>query len=373
MNIAFDAKRAFHNTRGLGNYSRDLIRILQEHKVGHLYLFNPQKREIQGVVIDEHTTEITPQSFFWRKLKSLWRSVKITDIAKQLPIDIYHGLSGEIPKGIYKHIPTVVTIHDLIFMRYPELYSFFDRKIHYRKFLYAAQHSEHIIAISEQTKQDIISYLGISEEKITVVYQGCHRAFKKIYTETQKETIRKKYHLPKKFVLNVGAIEPRKNALEIVKAIEPLPDISLVLVGKQTAYYQQIEAYCEAHQLKDRVQALSNVPMEDLAIIYQLAEVFCYPSIFEGFGIPIIEALFSKTPVISSQGSCFAEAGGTHSVYVNLQNAEKEIRKAIVSITTDEELRRQMVEEGYRHAQHFTDEAVFENLMKVYKKVKSEY
>ena len=372
MNIAFDAKRAFHNTRGLGNYSRDLIRILQEHKVGHLYLFNPQKREIQGVVIDEHTTEITPQSFFWRKLKSLWRSVKITDIAKQLPIDIYHGLSGEIPKGIYKHIPTVVTIHDLIFMRYPELYSFFDRKIHYRKFLYAAQHSEHIIAISEQTKQDIISYLGISEEKITVVYQGCHQAFKKIYTETQKETIRKKYHLPEKFVLNVGAIEPRKNALEIVKAIEPLRDISLVLVGKQTAYYQQIEAYCEAHQLKDRVQALSNVPMEDLAIIYQLAEVFCYPSIFEGFGIPIIEALFSKTPVISSQGSCFAEAGGTHSVYVNLQNAEKEIHKAIVSITTDEELRRQMVEEGYRHAQHFTDEAVFENLMKVYKKVKSE-
>ena len=348
MNIAFDAKRAFHNTRGLGNYSRDLIRILQEHKVGHLYLFNPQKREFQGVVIDEHTTEITPQSFFWRKLKSLWRSVKITDIAQQL------------------------TIHDLIFMRYPELYSFFDRKIHYRKFLYAAQHSEHIIAISEQTKQDIISYLGISEEKITVVYQGCHRAFKKIYTETQKETIRKKYHLPEKFVLNVGAIEPRKNALEIVKAIEPLRDISLVLVGKQTAYYQQIEAYCEAHQLKDRVQALSNVPMEDLAIIYQLAEVFCYPSIFEGFGIPIIEALFSKTPVISSLGSCFAEAGGTHSVYVNLQNAEKEIRKAIVSITTDEVLRRQMVEEGYRHAQHFTDEAVFENLMKVYKKVKSE-
>ena len=100
--------------------------------------------------------------------------------------------------------------------------------------------------------------------------------------------------------------------------------------------------------------------------------MFCYPSIFEGFGIPIIEALFSKTPVISSQGSCFAEAGGTHSVYVNLQNAEKEIRKAIVSITTDEVLRRQMVEEGYRHAQHFTDEAVFENLMKVYKKVKSE-
>ena len=369
MNIAFDAKRAFHNTRGLGNYSRDLIRILQEHKVGHLYLFNPQKREFQGVVIDEHTTEITPQSFFWRKLKSLWRSVKITDIAKQLPIDIYHGLSGEIPKGIYKHIPTVVTIHDLIFMRYPELYSFFDRKIHYRKFLYAAQHSEHIIAISEQTKQDIISYLGISEEKITVVYQGCHQAFKKIYTETQKETIRKKYHLPEKFVLNVGAIEPRKNALEIVKAIEPLEDMSLVLVGKPTQYYEEIKRYCESHNLSERVQLLSGVSMEELAIIYQLATVFCYPSVFEGFGIPIIEALFSKTPVITSKGSCFPEAGGAHSIYVNLDRAATEIREAIVKITTDEALRNEMITEGYHYAQRFTDEAVFQELMKVYNQV----
>ena len=88
MNIAFDAKRAFHNTRGLGNYSRDLIRILQEHKVGQLFLFNPKPAKTQRLTLDAQTTEITPQSFFWKKLKSLWRSVKITDIVKQLPIDI---------------------------------------------------------------------------------------------------------------------------------------------------------------------------------------------------------------------------------------------------------------------------------------------
>ena len=120
MNIAFDAKRAFHNTRGLGNYSRDLIRILQEHKVGRLFLFNPKPAKTQRLTLDAQTTEITPQSFFWKKLKSLWRSVKITDIVRQLPVDIYHGLSGEIPRNIHKHVPTVVTIHDLIFMRYPQ-------------------------------------------------------------------------------------------------------------------------------------------------------------------------------------------------------------------------------------------------------------
>lgn len=369
MNIAFDAKRAFHNTRGLGNYSRDLIRILQEHKVGRLFLFNPKPAKTQRLTLDAQTTEITPQSFFWKKLKSLWRSVKITDIAKQLPIDIYHGLSGEIPRNIHKHVPTVVTIHDLIFMRYPQLYSYFDRKIHYRKFFYAAQHAQHIIAISEQTKRDIIDYLKVPESKITVVYQGCHQAFKQEYTKAEKAAVRAKYHLPERFVLNVGAIEPRKNALEIVKAIAPLPDLSLVLVGAQTAYYQQIEEYCKAHNLSDRVLALKGVSMQELAMIYQQAEVFCYPSVFEGFGIPIIEALFSRVPVITSQGSCFAEAGGAHSCYISLDNATDEIREAIVRISSDRLLREEMIEKGYTHAQHFTDEAVYQQLMAVYKKI----
>ena len=112
--------------------------------------------------------------------------------------------------------------------------------------------------------------------------------------------------------------------------------------------------------------ALRGVSMQELAMIYQLAEVFCYPSVFEGFGIPIIEALFSKTPVITSQGSCFAEAGGAHSIYINLENAATEIRQAIERIQADEALRTTMVNEGYAYAQHFTDEAVFAHLMKVY-------
>ena len=371
MNIALDAKRAFHNTRGLGNYSRDLIRILQEHEIGHLYLFNPQKRKFLGVKIDNNTTEITPQSFFWKKLKSLWRSLKITAIARDLPIDIYHGLSGEIPHNIHRYVPTVVTIHDLIFMRYPQLYSFFDRKMHYRKFLYAAHNAQHIIAISEQTKQDIIRYLGVPENKISVVYQGCHKAFKQTYTEAEKAAVRIKYQLPERFVLNVGAIEPRKNALEIVKAIAPLPDLSLVLVGKQTAYYQQIRNYAQQHHMEHRVQALKGVTMEELAIIYQLSEVFCYPSVFEGFGIPIIEALFSGVPVITTQGSCFPEAGGSNSIYISLTNAAQEIRQAITHINSHPQLRQQMINSGYQHAQNFTDEAVYKQLITVYQQLLS--
>jgi len=187
--------------------------------------------------------------------------------------------------------------------------------------------------------------------------------------QKEKAAVRAKYALPARFVLNVGAIEPRKNALEIVKAIAPLSDLSLVLVGAQTAYYQQIVAYCKTHNLSHRVLALKGVSMQELAMIYQQAEVFCYPSVFEGFGIPIIEALFSRVPVITSEGSCFAEAGGAHSCYIQLDKAADEIREAIVRISSDRVLREEMIEKGYAHAQHFTDEAVYQQLMAVYKQV----
>lgn len=368
MKIGFDAKRAFHNTRGLGNYSRDLIRILQERNFADLYLFNPKPKKNARVSISSRTHIITPSTPFWKKLKSLWRLLKISDLAQKKNLNIYHGLSGEIPIGIHKHTKTIVTIHDLIFVRYPNLYSFFDRKIHFWKFKYAARHSHHIIAISEQTKRDIIQYLGISAEKISVVYQGCHQAFKQSYSEEQKQLIRKKYSLPKNFVLSVGAIEPRKNALEIVKAIKNL-DISLVLVGSKTKYFNKIETFCKENKMEDRVHTLQNVSMEDLAIIYQLASVFCYPSVFEGFGIPIIEALFSKVPIITSVGSCFSEAGGKYSEYIHLEDAANEIEQAITSILTHQEKRNLMIEKGFEHAQNFTDEAVYKSLKAVYQSI----
>src|SRR5690554_6805482 len=159
-------------------------------------------------------------------------------------IEIYHGLSGEIPIGLPKNVKSVVTIHDLIFMRYPELYSFFDRKIHFWKFRYAAKKADCVIAISEQTKRDIVEFLKINPEKIKVVYQGCADVFKENFSSEEKESVRKKFNLPEKFVLNVGTIEERKNALTIVKAIHDL-DIKLVLVGRKTKYYQKIEDYVQ--------------------------------------------------------------------------------------------------------------------------------
>src|SRR5690606_16203402 len=195
---------------------------------------------------------------FWKKLKSLWRLLGQKTQIRKDKLDIFHGLSGEIPIGLPKNVKSVVTNHALIIMRYPELYSFSDRKIHFWKFRYAAKKADCVIAISEQTKQDIIHYLKINPEKIKVVYQGCSDIFKQDFSSQEKESVRKKLNLPNDFVLNVGTIEERKNALTIVKAIKDL-NIKLVLVGRKTKYYQQIEKYVQQNGIQDKIIHLSGI------------------------------------------------------------------------------------------------------------------
>lgn len=368
MRIGFDAKRAFHNGTGLGNYSRDLLRILSKFYADNTYfLYNPKKAKLLRYHLSANNIEVLPKSKFWKKFSSIWRQKAIVKQLVEDKIDVYHGLSGELPKGIEKtNIRTVVTIHDLIFVRYPELYSFFDRKIHFAKFKHAAQIADVVIAISEQTKRDIVEFLKINPNKIKVIYQGCAMAFKKEYTHSLKEKIKAKYKLPKEFILNVGTIEKRKNLLSIVQAIKNI-DTKLVVIGNDKSNYaKEVKRYIINNKLNDKVLFLKNVPIEELAIIYQLATLFVYPSIFEGFGIPIIEALYSKIPVITSKDGCFSEAGGDNSVYINPLHVS-ELEEAIKQLLSNPQQQKEMVEKGWEFAQKFNDEVIVEIIYKLYK------
>ena len=133
--------------------------------------------------------------------------------------------------------------------------------------------------------------------------------------------------------MNVGTIEKRKNVLSIIKAIKEI-DTKLVVIGKKTAYFTEINTYILENNLQNKVIFLENVELKELAAIYKIATVFIYPSVFEGFGIPIIEALYSKTPVISSKGGCFLEAGGENSIYINALNPEEFCSRLGPSSTT---------------------------------------
>jgi glycosyltransferase involved in cell wall biosynthesis len=280
-------------------------------------------------------------------------------------IQIFHGLSGEIPYGLKKKgIKTVVTVHDLIFMRYPQFYSFFDRNIHKAKARYAVKNADVVVAVSEQTKSDVIEFFGIDPSKIKVIYQGCHEMFKQIFSTTEKDEVRQKFNLPKNYILNVGTIEARKNILIGVKAIKDI-DTHLVIVGSETSYFKEVKSYIYENNLSSKVTFLKGVTTQELAILYQAASLFIYPSLFEGFGIPIIEALFSGTPVISSEGGCFAEAGGSSSMYVNPQSPEA-LKAAINIVLNNEALSATMIENGYAYAQRFTPESIANSFADVY-------
>lgn len=361
MRIAYDAKRFFHNTSGLGNYSRDLVRMVAEkYKDVELLLIDkrPSERGSDIVSLPNVEVETLEKGTFSRQLK-------LGKQAEKNKVDIFHGLSGELPlRWGKKNIKKVVTIHDLIFLRYPEYYSFFDRKIHLWKFKKAAKAADKIIAISEQTRRDIVKYLGVGEEKVKVIYQGCHASFKEKISEDKAREVREKFKLPEHYLLSVGTIEKRKNLLSVVKAIKDL-DIPLVVVGRKTPYFKKIESYIKKHTMHGRVHFLEGVSMQELSVLYKEANLFVYASFFEGFGIPVIEALFSGTAVITSNTSSMPEAGGEAAMYVDPKNVE-DIRSKIKYLWENPEERKRRVALGYEHAEKFEDDGIASDLMWLY-------
>lgn len=365
MKIAFDAKRIFSSVSGLGNYSRDLVRILSEYYPENQYILISKKTSEKGSEILKRSNI----SHLRTSKGTLSRQFKMGTDAQNLGADIFHGLSGELPlKWNGKPIKKVVTIHDLIFERYPEYYTWIDRKIHFWKFKKAAESADKIIAISEQTKDDIIHYLKVPESKIEVIYQGCHHAFKEEHDEELIKTVKEKFQLPDRFILNVGTIEPRKNLLNVVKALQGT-QIPLVVVGtKKPKYFQLVQK--EIDQNKINAQFLTGVSMKELAVIYRLADIFIYPSFFEGFGIPVIEALFSKTVVITSNTSCLPEAGGPDSVYIDPKN-HLDIQAKIKFLWENESERKRRADKGFDFVQKFNDEPIANELMNFYQKIMS--
>jgi glycosyltransferase involved in cell wall biosynthesis len=263
-------------------------------------------------------------------------------------------------------VKSVVTIHDLIFLRYPEYYPFVDRTIYSLKFKHACKVADKIIATSEATKHDIISFFGTDHQKIEVVYQTCDPVFRKTVTSAVKYEIRKKYNLPEKFILYLGTIELRKNALSLIKAyLSHNIDIPLLIAGKPTGYMNEINEYLRQHPSGNSVLFRHAIESEDLPALYQSAEVFVYPSVFEGFGIPILEALCSGVPVITSTGSCFIETGGDAALYCDPLDISQ-IGNCLSNVLNNADTRKSMIEKGFKHSTLFEEANVADNMMNVY-------
>ncbi len=385
MNIGFEAKRAFTNGTGLGHYSRTLIRSLAEYFPEHKYtLFTPKMTDRFPTDQFNNIKVFTPQSFPSTLFTGAWRSSWVKSDLKRLGIDVYHGLSHEIPIGIKQTgIPSTVTIHDLIFERYPEQFKPIDVRIYRYKFSYACRNADRVIAISQQTKDDIINFYKIPEEKITICYQSCNPSFAETVSESEKQRIKKLYNLPDEYLLYVGSVIERKNLLTICKALYQLKEktnLPLIVIGDGGTYKKQVQQYIAENGLQGQVRFLADDPgisslksfrsAKDFPAIYQQASCMIYPSIFEGFGIPVLEALWSRTPVITSNISCLPETGGDAAFYVD-PFSTNEMAEAILQVTQNNALRETMISKGWLHAQNFTQQKCAEGVMNVYKSLKT--
>jgi glycosyltransferase involved in cell wall biosynthesis len=370
LKIAFDAKRVYNNPTGLGNYGRMLIGALQDLQAIKLYAFTPK---IKLQVTYKHVVLVEPTHTISKIFKGIWRMVAPSFYCKQNNIQLYHGLSNELPFFTKRNkLKTIVTIHDLIFLRYPAYYPFFDRLLYYFKSKYACKTANHIVAISEQTKRDIVSYYKIPNNKISVIPLAVDGVFLQHHSSDFLMKVKQKYQLIKPYFITVGTVENRKNQLNIIKALKQLynREIELIIVGKHSSNYAKtVKDFIHNHALAARFLKVDNT--NELAALYKQSLALIYVSEFEGFGIPPLEAMACGTAIIASNTSSIPEVCGNAALYVNPYNTS-EIKDAMLQIIEDADLVNNLIKQGNKQIELFNINAIASKYLQLYNKVVAE-
>lgn len=369
MKIGFDAKRLFLNNTGLGNYSRFVVdSLLQYFPENQYFLYSPktEKKKSTAHYYNHPQIQLIRPKGIFTLIKSLWRTYFISFEKSIQELDIYHGLSHELPLGLPKHVKKILTVHDVIFLHFPHLFHPIDVWIYKKKLISSCKIADVIIAISEQTKQDLISFLGVDSKKIKVIYQGCNQVYFSKFSSAEQQLVKNKYHLPDKFILNVGSIEERKNVgllVEALSIITPSKRPHVVLIGKRTNYTKHVEKLIKQFQVEEFVHILPYISFEDLPGIYQQAKLFAYTSIIEGFGIPILEAMVSEIPVLVPDGSCYKEVVGPNGKFFKQGNAKDLANNIETLISTDQT---ELIERQKIYAKKFFEDSIQKLYQEVY-------
>lgn len=365
--LAFDAKRIFNNRTGLGNYGRMLLGAIQDINALKLYLFTPKKSisiSFNNAILVEPTT--TTGKIF----KGIWRMVAPAYYCKKNGIKLYHGLTNELPFFTKQNqLKTIVTIHDLIFLRYPTYYPYFDRKLYKFKSKYACKTANHIIAISEQTKRDIVDFYKIPESKISVIPLAVDATFAKHFNQDELKAVKAKYQINKPYFITVGTVETRKNQLNIVKALQELKnrEFELIIVGGVGSNYaKKVKQYAEANVIAARFLKVDST--HDLAALYKQSMALVYVSEFEGFGIPPIEAMAAQTPIIASNTSSIPEVCGDAAIYVN-PHSVTEIKDAMKLIATNQAVANNLIQKGIKQIERFNINTIASAYLQLYKQL----
>jgi glycosyltransferase involved in cell wall biosynthesis len=366
MRIGIDARLVFYHKAGIGQYILRLTQALaQIDHTDQFVIFKSRK----------DATPIVNQSNF--KMQRLWTpshhrferwamSIELLPF----PLDILH--SPDFIPPAHAWCPSVITVHDLAFLKYPR---FLTRNSahYYGQVDLAARHADHIIAVSESTKRDTAQLLGVPNEKITVIYEAAHPVFRPVANIDALARVRTQYHLPENFILFVSTIEPRKNLPTLLRAYRRLrdnykSDAVLAIAGSRGWLFEEVDKVIAELKLEDAVRFLGNVPNEELVYLYNAAKLFVFPSFYEGFGLPPLEAMACGTPVIVSNVSSLPEVVGDAGMLINPEDVEG-LTVAMWRVLSDETLRQELRTKGLKRAQIFSWERAARETLEVYKKI----
>jgi glycosyltransferase involved in cell wall biosynthesis len=362
MRIGFDAKRFFHNKTGLGNYSRSLINSLVELIPGNDYFLFDSNGRSENITPPAGTEIVHPT----RRIP-LWRQIGISNQIEKLKLDIYHGLSAELPISRPRGTKQVVSIHDIIFIKYSEYYKFFDRLIYTYKTRHAIYNADAVICASQVTKNDLMQIFSIDSEKVKVVYQSCAPEFNKSTSQEYIDQFKRENQLPSKFMLCVSKFEKRKNHIRLINAWRTLPTeqrLPLILIGQIGDTFEQVQSLVNQIEEND-IMLLTDVQAESLPHFYQAAKWSIFPSEYEGFGIPVLESMSCNTPVLTSINSSMSEITGNHEGLFDPRD-EVSIANAILR-SMDEEFRLSLINRIEDRIEIFSQQNIANQHVEIYK------
>jgi glycosyltransferase involved in cell wall biosynthesis len=303
--------------------------------------------------------------------KTIWMQAILPWQLARLRVEVCHFLNNV--ASVWTPCPSVVTIHDMTLWLFPE-YHYRRRQFAMRPFIpLATRRADAIVVNSHSTKQDLVRILKVPQEKVRVVYGAPAPAFQRLAPGPDLEAVRLRYNLPEHFILYVGTIEPRKNLVRLLEAFAKMRRSAalphhLVMVGQRGWKDESVFAAVERLELKDSVHFLGHIPIEALVALYNLADAMAFPSLYEGFGLPVIEAMACGTPVVTSRKGSLAEVAGDAAEFID-PLSPKSIAEGLLHVLTNAAWRAELQQRGLERAAHFTWQAAAQQARQLYGEV----
>jgi len=357
---------------GTGQYTYHLIRGLAKIDQTNNYLLIKNKAVDVGIN-ENRNIQYVDLFLYGRFHRILLENTYLPYIIQQNRLDVFHSPIFTLP--FYMPVPCVVTIHDLVIDKFPETIDFKRRLYLWAAIRHSIAKADRIIAVSECTKRDIVKRFNVSETKIDVIHEAAAPGFCQYKTSDSTLRICRQYRIDKPYILYVGTIEPRKNLTALIRAYARLKTSAaikheLVIVGKKSWYYGKLFREISRESIQDDVIFTGYLPRLYLPHFYNAADLFILPSLYEGFGLPILEAMACGTPVIASNVSALPEVAGDAAILIDPYDVEA-IAEAMYRVLTDGDLRAELVKRGLERVKQFSWERCARETLRVYEKALS--